>query len=87
MPEDLCVEIANDMLVIKGERRKVKEEDTWTVHRRERNYGNVRRSIPIPKGADQARASVKFERGVLVVSFPRLAGQTSSGRKLAITTA
>ena len=78
------MEIANDTLIVKGERRQVKEEDTWTVHHRERNYGNVRRTIPIPKGADQARAQVKFERGVLSVSFPKIAGAAGNGRKLTI---
>ena len=84
-PEDLSVDIDNDCLLIRGERKGVHEEEDALTHQIERSYGRVRRSIPIPRAADQANASVKFEHGVLVISFPKVPGvDTGARRRLAI---
>ena len=72
-------------LHIRADRESVSEEDTDYVHRRERNYGKVSRTIPIPGGADPTKARTLFQNGVLTVSFPKLAGAVKVGpRKLEI---
>lgn len=71
-------------LHIRADRESVSEEDTDYVHRRERNFGKVSRTIPVPQGADTAKAKTLFQNGVLTVSFPKLTGATAGSRKLEI---
>ena len=67
-PEDVKVEVAENALVIQGE-RKVEHEDRER-HRTERQYGGFYRSIPLPEGADAEHANAKFQNGLLEVSIP-----------------
>ena len=71
-------------LHIRADRESVSEEDTDYVHRRERNFGKVSRTIPVPQGADTSQAKTLFQNGVLTVSFPKLTGATIGSRKLEI---
>lgn len=83
----LTVEVDSNerQLHIRADRESVSEEDTDYVHRRERNYGKVSRTIPIPGGADPTKAKTLFQNGVLTISFPKLAGAIKVGpRKLEI---
>jgi len=84
-PDDVSVEIDNECLLIRGERKSLHEEEDSLSHQVERSYGSVTRSIPIPRAADKANAAVKFEHGVLIVSFPKLAGDhLGAKRKLEV---
>jgi HSP20 family protein len=86
--EALTVEVdsAANTLVIRADRENVLEEDVDTIHRRERNYGKVSRTIPIPQGADSEHAKTMFQNGVLTISFPKMAKGTNPNapRKLEI---
>jgi HSP20 family protein len=83
-PEDLNVTIANNVLHIEGERRKIHEEDTPYSHRLERSFGRVKRSLVIPEQADADSGLANFAHGVLTVKFGKKEGAIS-GRKLQIT--
>lgn len=67
-PNDVKVEVADNALVIQGE-RKVEHEDK-EQHRTERQYGSFYRSIPLPEGADVEHANAKFQNGLLEISVP-----------------
>ena len=82
-PSDLDVTIDNGILTIQAERRQVHEEDNAFSHKIERNYGRVRRTLPIPSQADADTATAKFNNGVLSVVFQKLEG-ARAGRKLMI---
>jgi len=69
-PNDVKVEVANDALVIQGERKAEHEEKEGGVHRTERRYGFFYRSIPLPEGADVEHANAKFQNGLLEVTVP-----------------
>jgi len=69
-PDDVRIEVRDDVVVLDGERRsevEVEEQGRW---RSERAYGRFSRAIPLPEGADPEKAEAKFENGVLEVSFP-----------------
>ena len=68
--EDVRVDIAQDHLVLQGERSWQNEEDREGVMRSERHYGSFYRTIPLPEGvrAEDARAS--YKDGVLEISMP-----------------
>ena len=64
------VEANDGELVISGERRQEHEERRGGVYRSERVYGSFYRAIPLPEGADPARANATFRNGVLEITVP-----------------
>ena len=68
--EDISVEVTDDELVLRGERKHEKEEKEEGYYRSERSYGSFCRTIPLPEGVkiDQAKAVV--HDGVLEVQMP-----------------
>jgi HSP20 family protein len=67
---DINLEVADDSLIIRGERRLTHEEEEGGVRRSERMYGRFYRQIPLPEGVDANRAEARINNGVLEVSFP-----------------
>jgi HSP20 family protein len=69
-PNDVKIEVANDALIIQGERKSEREENDRGMRRTERQYGMFYRSVPLPEGADLEHAQAKFQDGMLEVSIP-----------------
>lgn len=69
--EDVQVNIQDDMLVIRGERRAEKEEKGKRYHRIERSYGTFARSFGIPDDADPTTITAEFKDGILDVHVPK----------------
>jgi HSP20 family protein len=84
-PEDVHVEINNDILTIQGERKSEHQHQIGRAYRSERRYGEFYREIALPEGvnADQVKAS--FNHGVLEISIP-VPQQTSNRRQIPIST-
>lgn len=82
-PEDVNVNVENDMLTLRGERRNEHEEEKEGVYHCERSYGRFERSIALPPGIDANAIDAKFENGVLEISAP-LPKQEQRGRKIEI---
>ena len=57
--DDIKVDVTEDSITIRGERKSELEEEREGVYRSERSYGSFSRVIPLPEGtiADQARTS------------------------------
>lgn len=51
----------------------------------QRSFGEVRRAIRLPKGADQDRAQAHLANGVLTIDFPKLA-EENVGKKIPLLT-
>ena len=69
-PNDVKIEVDNDMLVIQGERKQEHTEEREGWHRSERVYGSFYRAIPLPEGAKTEHAKADFRNGVLEVKVP-----------------
>ncbi len=69
-PDDVKLEIADDAVVIQGERKIKREETKGGVHVTERRYGRFYRAVPLPEGAKTDEARANFENGVLEVTVP-----------------
>jgi HSP20 family protein len=82
--DDVQVEVTDDVLTIRGERRDEREEQREGVFHSEREYGEFYRSIALPDGviADNAKAS--FKDGVLEITMPAPPAETRA-RKLEIS--
>jgi len=68
--EDVKVELTDDGLVIKGERRREQEERREGGYRSEIVYGRFYRLIPLPEGANIDQAQARMNNGVLEIMFP-----------------
>lgn len=70
-PEDVDIELTDNVLTIKGERssEEEKENEGWLI--RESSYGSFERSISIPEGVDPSAIKANFENGVLEVEVPK----------------
>jgi HSP20 family protein len=82
-PEDVHVEVTNDQLVIRGERKYEHEENAQGVYRTERHYGQFYRAIPLPENASTEQAKAEFRNGVLEIGIP-VPEQKSARREVPI---
>jgi len=69
--EDVDLQIKNDVLILKGERRFQSEAKKENYHRVERSYGVFSRSFTLPGIVDQAEISAKLKDGILEVKLPK----------------
>jgi HSP20 family protein len=78
--DDINLDITDDAIKIRGERREEKEESEQGYYRSERSYGSFYREIPLPSGVNPEEANATFRNGVLEITLPAPARQTSSRR-------
>jgi len=68
--EDIDVNVENNTLTIKGERRQDVEVKKEHFHRVERSYGAFSRSFSLPSTIDSGNVRADYHDGVLTVSLP-----------------
>lgn len=73
-PEDVKIEVEDDVLTVSGEHREETEEEKEQYVRRERRYGSFSRSMVLPKGVKADDIEASCEDGVLEVTVPIPAG-------------
>lgn len=69
--EDIKIEVADGTLVISGERKNAKHNDTNQVHRYEKTYGSFKRSFVLPNTIDAEKVEARYEDGVLELYLPK----------------
>jgi HSP20 family protein len=67
--EDVSIEVNDNSLVVKGERRKEMKEEREGYYRSERSYGSFYRSIPFRDGIEANDAKATFNDGVLEITL------------------
>ncbi len=70
-PEDLDVSITNDMVTIRGERRRSYDVDSEDYFYQECYWGTFSRSIILPVEIDADRAEAKIKNGILTIRIPK----------------
>jgi len=81
---DVDVEVANGMLVLKGEKSSEREEKEKNCYFSERSYGAFRRAFRIPEDVAADKITAEFTKGVLTVSLPKTAEAQSKTRKVEV---
>ncbi|MBN1288054.1 MAG: Hsp20/alpha crystallin family protein [Actinobacteria bacterium] len=71
-PGDIDVSIDNNIVTIKGERKKETEVKEENYHRIERASGVFQRSIRLPSEVDAEKIEAAYENGVLKVTIPKV---------------
>jgi HSP20 family protein len=69
--EDVTVELEDDVLTIRGEKRNERDEKKEKRRIVERSYGTFSRSFTLPANADGEKVSAKFDNGVLTVTIAK----------------
>ncbi len=67
---DLDIQVVNDILTIKGERKLALDPAKVSYLRRERDYGTFARSIVLPEKVDAEKVTASYKNGVLTVNLP-----------------
>jgi len=70
-PEDVKINLENQILTIRGEKQQVEEKKEERWHRYERSYGSFERSFTLPSTVDPDRIEATTENGVLTVRLPK----------------
>jgi HSP20 family protein len=69
--DDVQVEIKDNRLTLRGERKRESEVKDAQYHRVERVYGAFHRSIRLPALVDAGKAEAVFKDGVLKLTLPK----------------
>jgi len=69
--EDIQVNLENNTLTLKGERKFEKASDKGGYHRIERSYGGFERSFTVPNTVDAEHVKADYNNGVLTVTLPK----------------
>jgi HSP20 family protein len=71
--KDLDVQVENNTLTVKGERKFEKDEKEENFHRIERSYGSFYRSFTLPSTVETDKISAKYNAGVLKLELKKKA--------------
>jgi len=82
--DNVDVEIEDETLIIRGERRNDLEDKRDGYYRSERSYGSFYRAIPLPEGIDAGAANASFKDGVLEVTLTKPKQQVSKAKKVEV---
>ena len=69
--KDISVELQENVLVLRGEKKSEQEEKGKNWFRREQSYGSFHRAIELPAGVDAGKAKAQFKKGVLTFVAPK----------------
>ena len=85
--KDVKLELANDTLTIRGEKRQEKEEKEKNYYRMERSYGTFQRVLSLPEDADQEKIKANFKKGILTIKLPKKAMPESYVKRIEVKAA
>ena len=85
--EDLDIQLENNTLTVRGERKFEKEEKEENFHRIERRYGSFFRSFTVPTTVNPEGVKASYDAGVLRVELEKKAEAKPKQIKVQIGTA
>jgi HSP20 family protein len=69
--QDVQLNLADNVLTIRGEKKNEREEKNKDYHLVERSYGSFSRSVELPSGVKVEDISAEIANGVLKVTVPK----------------
>jgi HSP20 family protein len=69
--KDIQLNMANNVLTIRGEKKNEREEKEKDYHMVERSYGSFVRSVQLPDGVNADNIKAVMSKGVLKVTVPK----------------
>jgi HSP20 family protein len=80
--EDVEVNLENNVLSIRGEKKQERKEEEKESYLLERYYGSFQRSFALPAPVDESKVTAEFKDGVLKVHLQK--SPQAKGRKIAV---
>jgi len=69
--DDVEVNLDDNALTIRGEKKSEETEEKEGYYMSERSYGAFQRIIPLPVEVDPEKVKAKFKKGVLNIVLPK----------------
>lgn len=82
--KDVSVTLRDGVLTIKGEKATSTNEKKSDYHLMERSYGSFMRAFRVPDAVDVEKVSATFDKGVLKVTLPKVAGSADREKRIPI---
>ncbi|HEX2868434.1 MAG TPA: Hsp20/alpha crystallin family protein [Ignavibacteriales bacterium] len=70
--EDLKITLHDNILTLRGEKKRVEEQKDKNFYRNERTYGTFTRSFTLPVEVDSDKVDAKFEDGALMIKMEKI---------------
>ena len=83
-PEDIDVEVKNDMIKVEAKAEEKKEEKKKGYFRKELSRGYYRRIVPLPVNVQESKAEASYAKGVLKVSVPKVKPAKKEEKKVKV---
>lgn len=74
-PEDIDINVTNDLVTIRGERERHTQRHDATTHFEECFWGSFSRSIVLPAHVQPNEANASMKNGVLTLTIPKAHGE------------
>jgi HSP20 family protein len=71
-PDEIQIEVEDNVLTIKGERKFEETVDEERYYRVERRFGSFQRNLALPQGVKPEDISAAYEDGILTVTVPKV---------------
>jgi len=81
---DISVELHNNVLTVKGEKRFEREEKGKTYYFSERRYGSFHRSFRVPEDVEAEKVTAGFKDGVLTIKVPKKVQHEEASLKIPV---
>ncbi|WP_218933709.1 Hsp20/alpha crystallin family protein [Rubripirellula lacrimiformis] len=81
-PEQIDIQVHNNVLSIRGERSEESEKKGRKFHRVERRIGSFARSVSLPSIVDEDNVDANYNDGVLTIRMPKT--KEAQAKKIAV---
>ena len=71
-PDEIHIEVEDNVLTVRGERRFEEKVDEDRYYRVERRFGSFQRSLALPQGMRPADINANYEDGILTITVPKV---------------
>jgi len=71
-PEDIDINLENDMLTIKGVRKNIVEEEEKNYFHQECYWGRFIKELILPVEVDNSRVEATMKEGILIIRMPKI---------------
>lgn len=69
--DEIKINLVNNTLTIRGEKKQESEEKKGNWHRVERTFGTFERALTFPANVQQEQIKARFTNGVLEITVPK----------------
>lgn len=85
IPKDkINIDVYQNVLTVSAEREKSFKDEGENYFRMERSYGQLSRSMRLPKNVDSDNIAAQFDNGELKITVPKVKSESREAKKITI---